>query len=150
MLGNYLSHKWNMIFHSKINLGVFRGQNGGQKGQNVPFSRRIDILSLKLAIIHWIGVRSYTLNKSCKKLGYWHNLRVYRGENGGRKGQNVPFSTKNEYFDLKTCNYTLNRSRKLNFKQILLKKLRYWHNLGVSRGQIRDQKGQNVPNSRKI
>ena len=39
----------------------------------------------------------------------WPNLGVSRGQNGGQKGQNVPFSRKNEYHDLEFCNFTLDR-----------------------------------------
>ena len=38
----------------------------------------------------------------------WTDLGHFRGQNGGQKGQNVPFSRKSEYFDLKLANYTLN------------------------------------------
>ena len=37
-----------------------------------------------------------------------HNLGVSRGQNGGQKGKNVPFSSKSEYFEMELANYTLN------------------------------------------
>ena len=51
------------------------------------------------------------------KICSWPNLGVSRGQNGGQKGQNVPFSRKNEYYELEFCNYTLNRVVKLTVTQ---------------------------------
>ena len=48
----------------------------------------------------------------------WPNLGVSRGQNGGQKGQNVPFSRKDEYFELEFCNYTLDRVWKLTVTQM--------------------------------
>ena len=56
------------------------------------------------------------LLKSYIHLSHLHNLVVSRGQKGDQKG---PISRKNEYFELKICNYALNQSRKLNVTQIL-------------------------------
>ena len=47
-----------MTFHSWPNLGVSRGQNGGQKGQNVSFSRKDEYFELEFC--------KYTLDRVWK------------------------------------------------------------------------------------
>ena len=51
------------------------------------------------------------------------NLGVSRGQNGGQKGPNVPFSRKNEYNELEFCNYMLNCVGKLTVTQLTLENL---------------------------
>ena len=77
---------------------------GGQKGQNVPFSRKNEYFDLEFF--------KYTLN-CVGKLTFtqltYENLmlaqfRSIRGQNGGQKGQSIPFSRKNEYFELEFSN----------------------------------------------
>ena len=46
------------------------------------------------------------------------NLGVSRGQNGGQKSQNVPFSRKNEYYELEFFNHTLDRVWKLTVTQM--------------------------------
>ena len=48
----------------------------------------------------------------------WPNLGVSRGQNGGQKGKNVPFSSKSEYFELELANYTLNHIGELTVIQM--------------------------------
>ena len=48
----------------------------------------------------------------------WTNLGVSRGQNGGQKGQNMPFSRRNEYYELEFCNYRLNHIEKLTITQM--------------------------------
>ena len=44
---------------------------------------------------------------------FWADL----GQNGGQKGQNVPISRKNEYYELEICNNPLNHIGKLTVIQ---------------------------------
>ena len=59
------------------------------------------------------------LLKSYLHNSHWDDLGVSRGQKGPKKDIMCPFLEKNEYFGLKICNYTLNQSRKLDFKQII-------------------------------
>ena len=45
---------------------------------------------------------------------FWADL----GQNGGQKGQNVPISRKNEYYELEICNNPLNHIGKLTVTQM--------------------------------
>ena len=40
------------------------------------------------------------------------------GQNGGQKGQYVPISRRNEYYEPTICNHTLNHSGKLTVTQM--------------------------------
>ena len=51
------------------------------------------------------------------------HFRAYLGQNGGQKGQNVPFSRRNEYYELEFCNYKLNHVEKLTITQMKHKNL---------------------------
>ena len=46
------------------------------------------------------------------------HFRAYLGQNGGQKGQNMPFSRRNEYYELEFCNYRLNHIEKLTITQM--------------------------------
>ena len=50
-------------------------------------------------------------------------MGVSLGQKGGQKGQNVPFSRKNEYNELEFCNHTLNCVGKLTVTQLTLENL---------------------------
>ena len=68
---------------------MLRGQDGGQKGQNVPISRQIDIMSWKFSVLQSVKLGNYLLcTFHIKHIGTI--LRVFRGQSGGQKGQNVP------------------------------------------------------------
>ena len=61
------------------------------------------------------------LLKCYRNLGNWHK-QGYSGVKWGVERVKISqFLEKNEYFELEICNYTLNQSRKLNFKQIIRK-----------------------------
>ena len=51
------------------------------------------------------------------------HYRAYLGQNGGQKGQNVPFSRRNEYYELEFCNFKLNHVEKLTITQMKHKNL---------------------------
>ena len=57
-------------------------------------------MSCIFSIVHQIVLRKYLLHDIDKIYCYCVILRGYRGQDGGQKGQNVPFSRKNEYYEL--------------------------------------------------
>ena len=90
------------------------GQNGGQKGQNVPISRKNVHYELENC--------NYTLNHVGKLTvtQIWYKASLmdqFRGQDGGQKGQNVLISRKNEYYELEICNNPLNHIGKLTVTQ---------------------------------
>ena len=75
----------------------------------MPFSSKSEYFELELA--------NYTLNHigelTVIQMNHENLLSVqFRGllgsKRGGQKGQNVPFSRRNGYYELEFCNYKLN------------------------------------------
>ena len=79
----------------------------------MPFSRKNEYYKLECHDYTLYRVLKLTATQMKHDIYSWPNLGVSRGQNGGQKGQNVPFSRKNEYYELEFCNYTLDRVGKL-------------------------------------
>ena len=100
-------HKCNINYCYWLNIGISRGQNGGQRGQNVSISSKNEYYELDICNHTLIHIRK-RLHKCNINYCYWLSLGVSWGQNGGQRGQIVPISRRNEYYKLATCNHTLN------------------------------------------